>query len=786
MTAPNRAASSLVGIVRPGLAGLGPGNRLTWMNQAFRSCFGGSRPYLVKGIELKDLFIYAVAQGDLAPEKGANPTRFRSVAKSLENGEIATFERRDASLIGFCLARSQEADLLVGLDLVQFKQREEILRTTLDHLTQGVSLIDERFRFLAWNQRFLDLLDLPNDLVEVGHPFEDVLRYLAGRGEYGSGDPDEAVEDRMMLMRDDEVKRFERTRPDGRTIEVCNTQMANGGIVSTYADITDYKRSQQILETSAAFLERRVEERTRELDDKRTLLETVLDSMSDGIGVFDPGLRLVLWNRRWDEIFHMPGTVMKAGVPFADLVRYSYARGDLGDAPEEEVVAARVASISENRPTTSDLRWTDGTVLRVHHHPLPDGGFLRAYSDVTQQVQVEEAQRQVLDTISFPVIVTHLADDGILYLNRPAATLFGLNPEAAHCVHAFHVSEAARRQALALLQRDGQVDHFECQLRAANDRPLWVELSLRKIRYRREEALLTCVSVIEERKRAEHAMQAAKEEAEAALCELKETQSQLIQAEKMAALGSLVAGVAHEINTPVGIALTGTTLLGEKLGDLRAKLESKQLRRADMMVFFETAEEAIDLLQSNIERASELIHSFKQVAVDQTSGDRRRFNCLEYIHELLRSLSVRLRRAAHVVSIDCPADLTLETYPGALSQVLTNLIMNALVHAYAPGQKGRIDIVVRDVGAGEVELCFADDGQGIPPQNLGRVFEPFFTTARATGGTGLGLHIVYNLVHRTLRGRIDVTSEPGRGTRFTIRLPKITGDPITPSLAWDI
>jgi signal transduction histidine kinase len=269
----------------------------------------------------------------------------------------------------------------------------------------------------------------------------------------------------------------------------------------------------------------------------------------------------------------------------------------------------------------------------------------------------------------------------------------------------------------------------------------------------------------------EAALREAKDKADNALAELRRTQADLIQSEKLASLGQLVAGVAHEINTPVGVALTTATTLGEEVKTFSALAAGGQLARSRLDHFVERMREGAQLLFSNLTRAADLVHSFKQVAADQVSSDRRVFDARIWVHELLTSLRPVLRKTGHTVTINCPDGLALDTYPGALGQVLTNLLMNAVTHAYAPGVAGHMAITIGESGPGHVRIVFADDGRGIAPEDLNRVFDPFFTTARSSGNTGLGLHIAYNLVTSTLQGRIEATSTPGNGTRFTIVIP---------------
>ncbi|MEJ8570137.1 HAMP domain-containing sensor histidine kinase [Microbaculum marinum] len=274
----------------------------------------------------------------------------------------------------------------------------------------------------------------------------------------------------------------------------------------------------------------------------------------------------------------------------------------------------------------------------------------------------------------------------------------------------------------------------------------------------------------------EQDLRQAKERADTALEDLQRAQADLIQAEKLASLGQLVAGIAHEINTPVGIALTTGTQLEEEVRRFNATAESGQLKKSQLQKFVARMREGSRLLYVNLSRAAELVHSFKQVAADQASGERRRFQMHRWLEELMTSLGPALRKSRHEVTIECRDGLEVDTYPGALSQVLTNLVMNALTHAYGEDQSGHMTVAVSEPRRDTVRIVFSDDGRGINPADLNRVFDPFFTTGRSLGSTGLGLHIVYNLVTGLLQGKIDVESTPGQGTRFIIELPAAVED----------
>ena len=264
-----------------------------------------------------------------------------------------------------------------------------------------------------------------------------------------------------------------------------------------------------------------------------------------------------------------------------------------------------------------------------------------------------------------------------------------------------------------------------------------------------------------------HEQERTNQTLQSTLDQLRETQSQLIQTEKLASLGGLVAGVAHEINTPVGVGVTAASTLRSRAEEVQVAFQKDELTVTGLRRFLEVVDQSTTILMSNLERAASLIQSFKQVAVDQTSAERRRFRVREYVDEVLLSLRPKFKHSPHTAHLDCDPAFEIDSLPGVFSQVLTNLVTNALLHAFGDDRPGRIDIAIRPSEHG-MRLCFRDDGCGIPPEALPKIFDPFFTTRRGAGGSGLGLHIVYNLVTQQLGGAVSVTSQPGKGTEFTI------------------
>ncbi len=263
-------------------------------------------------------------------------------------------------------------------------------------------------------------------------------------------------------------------------------------------------------------------------------------------------------------------------------------------------------------------------------------------------------------------------------------------------------------------------------------------------------------------------------ELERVIKKLKETQKQLVESEKMAALGGLVAGVAHEINTPLGIGITAASHLELLSKEFLEKYKSDNLKRSDFEKFMDTLRQTASIILSNLNRAADLVRSFKQIAVDQSTDERRRINLKSYVEEILMSLRPKWKKTKHKVELECPDDLEIVTYPGALSQVITNLVVNSLVHGFDGIEEGVIRLKFFKKGD-KIVFEYSDNGKGIPPDVLPRIFEPFFTTKRGKGGTGLGLHILYNLVTHKLGGTVECWSEVGKGTKFIIEIPNLEG-----------
>ena len=377
--------------------------------------------------------------------------------------------------------------------------------------------------------------------------------------------------------------------------------------------------------------------------------------------------------------------------------------------------------------------------------------------------------------------------------NQAWFQVFGFSPEADQGRTGLDlklwVNPQDRQSLIDLIQQGASEGEMEVPLRRANGQVRQVSVSTRVFIEHERTLLVSSYLDITEQRQAKHDIEtlnaelearvqartadlhAANAELSSTLTTLHHAKDQLVQTEKLAALGSIVAGVAHELNTPIGNGLTTASSLEHRVAEF-SKLLAQGIRRSDLLQFVDDTQLAAEILARNLDRAASLVTSFKQVAIDQTSAHRRLFNLSTVVAETLLTLNPAIRKSGCTVTIGIAAELELHSYPGPLGQVLSNLINNALVHAFPAGQRGTIAVTAKANGSDAIELRVKDNGRGIAPADVHRVFEPFFTTRLGQGGSGLGLHIVHNIVTGALGGRICVVSTEGHGAEFVVTLPR--------------
>ncbi|MEZ5822957.1 MAG: PAS domain S-box protein [Xanthobacteraceae bacterium] len=439
------------------------------------------------------------------------------------------------------------------------------------------------------------------------------------------------------------------------------------------------------------------------------------------------------------------------------------------------------------------VRARDGTVLWLSDSAgavRNEAGEIIRYEgvvrDITDQKRAEEAVsegrrllQQVIDTV--PAVI-NVKDRELRYvlMNRYMAGIFGIDPQDAIGrttgeLMSRYGAEKTDEHDRRVLAAGRELGFYEEEYKdSAGNMRQWLVNKLPLLDAEGEiENIVTVALDIGERKRGEQEMRKARDAAELALRNLRETQNSLIEAEKLAALGRLVAGVAHEVNNPVGISMTVASALERKTANFAAEVARGDLRRSSLNEYLETSRDASSQLVANLNRAAELIQSFKQVAADRNYSDKRTFDLGDLTEQVVMSLRPGLRKHNLALNVECQPNLSMNSYPGPYGQVLTNLFLNAVAHAFPDGRPGKVDIRVRESGKDNVEILFSDDGVGMSLDVRRRAFDPFFTTRRDQGGTGLGLHIVYSIVTTRLGGRLDLDSEPGGGTRIQIILPRV-------------
>lgn len=473
------------------------------------------------------------------------------------------------------------------------------------------------------------------------------------------------------------------------------------------------------LENATLFQKAQTEIKERKLAEEALKREqafsnAVMDSVPGMLYLYDDQGKLVRWNKQHETM---------TGYSSAEIGGMHLLDWYKGDEEAQRLIEIEAGKAIQGgfADARVNLRKKDGTPLAMYFTAvgltIDDKPYVTGIGiDVSRLQEVEEELRKVNDTLEQKV------EERTQDLNALNEELNAMNEEMTAMNEELTAVNESVMHANDLLQKE-----------------------------------------VEERQRAEA-------ELTESLDRQKSMQEYLIQSEKMAALGGLVAGVAHEINTPIGVGVTAASHLKQITGQFLTLCTTGAPRRKDMTEYLEDIAEASDILLKNLERAGNLIKSFKQVSVDQSSETRRKFNAKQYLGEILLSMHPRLKNTRHSIQVECAEELEIDGFPGAFAQIITNLMMNTLIHAYEPDDAGKIRIAL-SVKKNGVEIVYADDGKGIAPNVLPKIFDPFFTTKRGTGGTGLGLSVIYNIVVQQFGGTIVCNSQLGHGTSFTIHFP---------------
>jgi len=532
-----------------------------------------------------------------------------------------------------------------------------------------------------------------------------------------------------------------------------------------------------------------------ELGDNLLHVRAPLLLMENHIGSINFGITTSDLKQARDEVMWQSGVISMAGLMLGMLLFYIVTQG----------IARRLNVLS---------RQSTRMVMGDYSNTLPEVGndeitvFTRTLNTLSAALrerieQLEQSQQRLLeseerfktlfDMAPLPLTVSDRSGR-IVAANRAVTETFGHTADALIGKRSeevrFWASAVERKRIWNMYQNDGAVHGDVAGVLLADgsvgsvaiwsssltldgqDAIIWALLDLtEELNAKRELKDLNFSLEMRVRERSA-ALERANTELQATLETLRMTQSELLSAEKMASLGSLVAGIAHELNTPIGNSLLASTSLRDRVIEFDGRVAAGALRRSELLTHLEEVRMASELISGSLHKAAELISSFKQIAVDQTNDQRREFDLLSAVHDTVATYMPRLRRAECEVRLQIVEGLMLDSYPGALYQVLNNLINNALNHAFEHQKGGHITIRAEVVDAATIGLMFADDGVGMPEEVLRRVFDPFFTTKMGQGGTGLGMNIVYNVVTGVLGGRITIDSTPGAGTTVRMILPR--------------
>lgn len=668
---------------------------------------------------------------------------------------------------------------------IELKQTLETLQAILDTINYGVLILDLDYRAQLYNKAGRAMWRMPDEFIDGNPTFGEIIAKEVELGVFEPGDQtvDQFVEHYIAVMESGPKEPEIIEQADGTILESEIINLSDGRIMLTYLDITEVKRREGELQ--------RLE---RNAQSSRQVLQTVLDTINYGIVFLDPEYRVQLYNKAGRAMWQVPDSFAEQRPHFRDIVQRSADIGlvDLRGMDVDPFVDTYIEMFGAGIFKPETIERTDGSVLESEIIKLPDGGVMITYFDITEAKRREaelkrlehdaQSNRQVLQTVldtSPGLIFAKDLELKYWFVNQSWSDLF--DPENRgigsndFAIFPPEIAEALQANDQEIMT-SGEPKTFEETVRIEGR---MINFLSSKAPIRDDTGAVTGIvgvsSDISELKELQAKLEDAYHEADQNLRTLRDTQNQLVESEKLAALGGLVAGVAHEINTPIGITLTAATSLERRAKALAQALGDGKIKKSDVREFVDLAVESTDLMQTHCNHAANLIQSFKQVSVDQTSGTIRPFDLKSYLDEIITSLRPTLKKVPHQVEVECPEGITMLHDAGAFSQLVTNMVMNALRHAFdGLTEPGLLRILCSKEGDGPtgwVSVEFVDNGKGLSEEVRQRIFEPFFTTKRGKGGSGLGMQIVHNIVTKQLGGTIYVGPASTEGATFVVRAP---------------
>jgi PAS domain S-box-containing protein len=680
-------------------------------------------------------------------------------------------EQGDVVAVGTCavdLTVQKETEDALARERERASHLEGVLREAIMAMPAAFAIFDSEDRLVICNAEFAQYYPSFQNDPELGEgrAFQGLVDELIAAGHIPATTPEDTAEFaalRMKQHREAAGTPFE-TRVKDRVLVNTETRMPQGGTIILRQDITE---------------QRQLEKERQETED---LLRSLFEHLDQGVTIRDLGCRVVRLNKAASEWSGLPAAEI-IGKTTEDLLRLTGHQQEAEGIIDEE----RALMVERRRDVSIRKRVNpDGSTrhIRLSRFPIigSAGGVqgLGALGyDVTELIETQEALQAAKEHLEATVLertgelrasekrfrnlaqasadwfwecdtdyrFTHLSESFPVPDGLSGNDLIGMALSDYFAAGDFD-SDVCQKLIDALLKREPLRD-FEIT------RPVGSEIQMYRI---------TAMPVYED------GVFTGYTGSTADIAELYQARQSLVEAERMASLGALVAGVAHEINTPIGVCVTAISTVSEDAGKLYSRLREGSLKRSDLESGISNIAEGAVLVESNLERAARLVSSFKSVAVDRTSEAERDFNLIGYTREVIESLSPQLGRDNIAVRVYGDEDIELKSYPGALAQILTNLAMNSIIHGFEDSASGNIEIEISREGA-SAKLTYRDDGCGMSAETVRRVFDPFFTTRLGHGGSGLGMHIVFNLVSQVLLGAVQCRSEPEKGVEFEIQFP---------------
>jgi signal transduction histidine kinase/CheY-like chemotaxis protein len=676
-----------------------------------------------------------------------------------------------------------------------------IFSSVIENVSQGLSYFDQNLNLVVCNRRYLDLLGFPHEMGTPGTPIAAFFRLNAERGEYGPGEIDDLVNERLALVRQTEAHSFEPERPDGTILRITRTPVSGGGFVTTYDDITELRRSQQALEHSNERLDELIWERTARLQKRENdlsaqtkALETILEAVNYGITLFDRELKLVAANRQTFDMMNLPQELNRPGTPFEDITRILATRGEYGKGDVEKQVQERVALAKKFDHLRYTREHSNGNIYEIWNRPV-EGGFVITIVDITEQKQQETLLRANNEELAEKSLALETILEAVSYgisLFDKNLNLVAANPQAFNLMavpHHFnqpgrHFTEFLRYQAAMGEFGEGDIDEIVERHAAAAARPesytsirqrrdgTIVEVNRRPIEngfvatYRdvtdekRLEALLRSTNEELEKRVEERTSELNNQlrETERAEAEMREAKSRAEHADR--AKSDFLARMSHEIRTP----LNGVIGLNRILADT-----GLTERQADIVAKVRSSSDALLNIVNDV-------LDFAKIEAGQLEIEEIPFklgDILERVTSIAAPRAEEKNLSFEVIS-DGAEDMQFLGDPFHIGQILTNFCGNAVKFTDTGYVRLTVTPAPEQDGVRQVQFSVSDSGIGMGQDVADRIFIPFHqadaSTTRRFGGTGLGLAISRDLAH-SMNGEVRVESRPGHGSTFHLELP---------------